>query len=117
MPLEMALISQFAAFTALYYADSRATVNGWVPPWYSSYRFVLTFIVGTSIVLSLIGRGEIVDKLHRLPSPGDRVQKLKSVQMEEMEAEERYKQQKALDDEEEEEGEEAEEEEEAGDEE
>lgn len=68
MPIEYALISQFAGFTALYFADTRATVKGWAPPWYATYRFVLTFIVGASIVLSLIGRGEIAFKGGKLPS-------------------------------------------------
>jgi hypothetical protein len=56
LPAEYALISQFLAFTFLYYNDARAAVKGWMPPWYGMYRFVLTFVVGASIVLSLIGR-------------------------------------------------------------
>jgi Mg-chelatase subunit ChlI len=59
MPVEYALISQFIAFNFLYFADARATVRGWCPPWYTTYRFVLTFIVGASIVVSLVGRGQI----------------------------------------------------------
>ena len=117
MPFEYALISQFLTFAGLYYADAQATVNGWVPHWYSSYRFVLTFVVGASIVLSLVGRGQIVDKLHRLPSPTDRVQKLKGEQLEMVEKEERYKQEQALHADEEDEDEEAEEEEDAAEEE
>nr|POE74629.1 hypothetical protein CFP56_37160 [Quercus suber] len=58
LPVEYALISQFLVFNFLYYNDSRATKRGWAPPWYAVYRFVLTFIVGASIVVSLIGRGE-----------------------------------------------------------
>ncbi|PGH28865.1 hypothetical protein GX50_08387 [[Emmonsia] crescens] len=56
MPIEYALISQFCAFTFLYYNDARAAVKGWTPPWYHMYRFVLTFVVGASIVISLVGR-------------------------------------------------------------
>ncbi|OJD27575.1 hypothetical protein ACJ73_01033 [Blastomyces percursus] len=56
MPIEYALISQFCAFTFLYYNDARAAVKGWTPSWYHMYRFVLTFVVGASIVISLIGR-------------------------------------------------------------
>ena len=67
MPIEYALVSQFLAFNFLYYADSRATSRGWMPPWYGTYRFVLTFVVGASIVLTLIGRGEIADRVRRLP--------------------------------------------------
>ncbi|KAJ4289965.1 hypothetical protein N0V88_006766 [Collariella sp. IMI 366227] len=59
MPVEWALTAQFAAFSALYYADSRATVKGWVPPWYGTYRFVLTAVVGTALLVSLIARAKI----------------------------------------------------------
>jgi hypothetical protein len=41
------------------------------------YRFVLTFIVGASIVVSLIGRGEISDKVGRIPGAVDRVKELR----------------------------------------
>lgn len=64
-------------------------VNGWAPHWYSTYRFVLTFIVGASIVASLIGRGQIADQINRLPSPADRVKKLRDLQYEAAEEEER----------------------------
>lgn len=60
MPVEYALITQFFAFSALYFSDARATVQGWFPPWYTTYRFVLTLLVGVSIVISLVGRGQIV---------------------------------------------------------
>lgn len=56
---ELALTTQFMAFTFQYFADARATVRGWCPPWYSTYRFVLTFLVGASLVLGLIGRGQL----------------------------------------------------------
>ncbi|KAK4041242.1 hypothetical protein C8A01DRAFT_15001 [Parachaetomium inaequale] len=59
MPLEWALTTQFAAFASLYYADSRATVKGWAPAWYGSYRFVLTAVVGVAILVSLIGRAKV----------------------------------------------------------
>ncbi|KAF1813956.1 hypothetical protein P152DRAFT_394621 [Eremomyces bilateralis CBS 781.70] len=66
---ETALISQFAAFVLLYYADTAATVRGWAPPWYSTYRFVLTFVVGAAICVSLIARSMVKDKVvvHRGP--------------------------------------------------
>lgn len=69
MPIEGALITQFLGFVGLYYVDVRATYRGWTPEWYAVYRFVLTFIVGASIVLSLIGRGELPD---HIPSPASR---------------------------------------------
>ncbi|EFR03777.1 hypothetical protein MGYG_06777 [Nannizzia gypsea CBS 118893] len=59
LPVEYALITQFFAFTFLYYNDTRAAVKGWVPSWYGMYRFVLTFVVGASIVCSLVGREQL----------------------------------------------------------
>ena len=59
MPHEHALITQFLAFIFQYFSDVQATVRGWCPPWYSTYRFVLTFFVGASLVLSLVGRGQL----------------------------------------------------------
>ncbi|KAI4268668.1 MAG: hypothetical protein L6R35_006741 [Caloplaca aegaea] len=88
LPVEYALIAQFSAFTFLYFADARAVVKGWAPPWYSTYRFVLTFIVGASIVITLIGRGQIVDKINRLPGPGDRLKQLRESQVAALEQEE-----------------------------
>ena len=115
LPIEYALISQFCAFTFLYFADARAVVRGWAPAWYSTYRFVLTFVVGASIVVSLIGRGQIADKINRLPSPADRVKALRDMQISEMEEEERYRRDKIVaedeeGDDEEEEGDDEEEE-------
>ncbi|KAI0596931.1 hypothetical protein F4775DRAFT_562538 [Biscogniauxia sp. FL1348] len=72
MPVEFALTSQFAAFVALYFADSRATVRGWTPPWYSTYRFVLTAVVGLAIVISLIGRAKVGDAQPRLSGLGEK---------------------------------------------
>ncbi|KAL8798807.1 MAG: hypothetical protein Q9182_006379 [Xanthomendoza sp. 2 TL-2023] len=91
LPVEYALISQFTAFTFLYFADARACVRGWTPHWYMTYRFVLTFVVGASIVISLIGRGQIADKISRLPGPADRLKALRETQMEEIEKEERMR--------------------------
>ena len=83
---EVGLIAQFLAFTFLYYADARASVRGWAPPWYSTYRFVLTFIVGASIVASLIGRGQIADLITAPTGPADRMRALRESQLEELEA-------------------------------
>lgn len=77
MPVEYALISQFCAFVLLYYVDTRATYRGWTPNWYAIYRFVLTFIVGASIVVSLIGRGEVAHRVGRVPGAVDRVTALR----------------------------------------
>ncbi len=81
---EVGLIAQFLAFTFLYYNDARAAAHGWAPNWYGTYRFVLTFIVGASIVASLIGRGQIADLVTRPPGPADRMRELRKKQMEEI---------------------------------
>jgi len=89
MPVEYALITQFIAFNFLYFVDARATVRGWCPPWYATYRFVLTFVVGASIVLSLIGRGQIAEKDGRLPGPAEKMKELRDSQWENLEREEK----------------------------
>jgi Protein of unknown function (DUF3429) len=88
LSVEIGLITQFLAFTFLYYVDSRATTRGWAPPWYSVYRFVLTFVVGASIVFSLIGRGQVADLVTKPPGPADRMRALRESQMEQLEREE-----------------------------
>lgn len=80
MPVEYALISQFLAFNVLYAVDSSATIKGWTPHWYSTYRFILTAIVGTSIVLSLVGRGQVADRIQAMPSSAERVKDLANSQ-------------------------------------
>ncbi|KAF2866912.1 hypothetical protein BDV95DRAFT_503891 [Massariosphaeria phaeospora] len=77
MPLEYALITQFCAFTMLYYIDTRATYRGWTPPWFAIYRFVLTFLVGAAIVVSLVGRGQIAHRVGRVPGAVDRIKELR----------------------------------------
>lgn len=80
LPVEYALITQFLAFNLLYAVDSSTTNRGWTPPWYSSYRFILTFIVGSAIVISLIGRGQIADRIGRLPTAADRFREIQDAQ-------------------------------------
>ena len=53
-------------------------------------------MVGASIVISLIGRGQIVDKINRLPSPADRIKALRDSQLEAMETEERMKRERIV---------------------
>ncbi|KAI0196928.1 hypothetical protein F4808DRAFT_300324 [Astrocystis sublimbata] len=72
MPVEFALTAQFAAFVALYFADARASVRGWAPAWYSTYRFALTAVVGVAIAISLIGRAKVGDASPRLTGLGDK---------------------------------------------
>lgn len=96
MPVEQALITQFVAFNFLYYTDSRATRRGWAPAWYSVYRFVLTFIVGASIVISLVGRGQIADRVGKLPSTADRIKALRESQAMEAEKEEAERREKMV---------------------
>ncbi|KAH0827192.1 hypothetical protein J3R83DRAFT_4885 [Lanmaoa asiatica] len=50
-----ALLCQWLGFTALWYADNKATAAGWAPKWYSQYRFYLSILVGTCIIGSLAG--------------------------------------------------------------
>ncbi|KIK97514.1 hypothetical protein PAXRUDRAFT_218731 [Paxillus rubicundulus Ve08.2h10] len=50
-----ALLCQWLGFTALWYADNKATSAGWTPKWYSQYRFYLSILVGTCIIGSLAG--------------------------------------------------------------
>lgn len=105
-PIEYALITQFTAFIFLYYADAITVTRGWAPHWYTTYRFVLTFIVGASIVMSLAARGQIADKIHKMPSPADRVKALRESQLEALqqaEIEERAQRAAQKEDEEEEE--------------
>ncbi|EGO55956.1 hypothetical protein NEUTE1DRAFT_131561 [Neurospora tetrasperma FGSC 2508] len=66
MPIQWALTTQFLAFTGLYYADSRATVKGWAPSWYATYRFVLTGIVGIALFISILGRIKVGETHARL---------------------------------------------------
>ncbi|KIM33317.1 hypothetical protein M408DRAFT_19629 [Serendipita vermifera MAFF 305830] len=51
----MALVTQWAGFTGLWYADMKATAAGWTPQWYSQYRFYLSLLVGTCIIGTLAG--------------------------------------------------------------
>ncbi|XP_014561012.1 hypothetical protein COCVIDRAFT_34036 [Bipolaris victoriae FI3] len=74
MPIEGALITQFLGFTALYYVDTRAAYRGWTPDWYAVYRFVLTMIVGASILVTLIGRSELPE---HIPGSVDRAKVFK----------------------------------------
>lgn len=82
---EVGLITQFLAFTFLYYTDVQAAKAGWAPRWYGIYRFVLTFIVGASIVASLIGRGQIADLVSKPDGPAARLRQLRERQLQELE--------------------------------
>ncbi|OJJ49436.1 hypothetical protein ASPZODRAFT_60380 [Penicilliopsis zonata CBS 506.65] len=76
-PVEYALITQFLAFTFLYYNDARAAAAGRAPHWYGMYRFVLTFVVGASIVASLIGRQQINQSANPEHTIADKISALK----------------------------------------
>ena len=73
LPVEFALTAQFAAFVALYWADTTAARRGWAPAWYGTYRFVLTAVAGAAIALSLIGRAKVGDAQPRLTGLGDKI--------------------------------------------
>nr|GAT58531.1 predicted protein [Mycena chlorophos] len=51
----MALAAQWAGFTALWWADLKATSLGWTPKWYAQYRFYLSILAGSCILGSLAG--------------------------------------------------------------
>lgn len=104
LPAEVGLISQFLAFTFLYYADARASTRGWAPSWYATYRFVLTFIVGASIVASLIGRGQIADLITRPPGPADRMRALREQQLMQLEEDDEENKARAANESEEDDG-------------
>ena len=53
-------------------------------------------MVGASIVLSLIGRGQIADKISKLPGPADRMKALRDSQMESLEQEQRERRAKKV---------------------
>ncbi|KAK4234212.1 hypothetical protein C8A03DRAFT_38028 [Achaetomium macrosporum] len=76
MPTVWALTTQFSAFGALYFADARATARGWAPPWYQTYRFVLTAVVGVALLVSLVGRAKVGEGHPRL-SKTDIAERLK----------------------------------------
>ncbi|KAL2866550.1 DUF3429 domain-containing protein [Aspergillus lucknowensis] len=91
-PVEHALITQFLAFTFLYYNDARAAVQGRAPHWYGMYRFVLTFVVGASIVATLIGREQISGIVSKDHNISEKISALLFLQKKEkQEAEERRK--------------------------
>ncbi|KAK4053188.1 hypothetical protein OIV83_001923 [Microbotryomycetes sp. JL201] len=52
---QYALLTQWAGFFGAWYIDQQATVRGLTPRWYSTYRFWLTALVGSSILLTLAG--------------------------------------------------------------
>ncbi|KAJ6161209.1 hypothetical protein N7470_004605 [Penicillium chermesinum] len=85
LPVEYALISQFLAFTFLYYNDARAAAAGRAPHWYGMYRFVLTFVVGASIVATLIGRERIQSSVAAEHSIQDKINALIFLQKKEKE--------------------------------
>ncbi|KAL1999580.1 hypothetical protein VTN02DRAFT_4310 [Thermoascus thermophilus] len=84
-PVEYALISQFLAFTFMYYNDARLASRGLAPHWYGMYRFVLTFIVGASIVASLIGRERISHNITSEHSLSEKISALRYLQKKEKE--------------------------------
>lgn len=79
MPVEYALITQFLAFNTLYAVDSSTVTKGWTPPWYGTYRFILTFVVGASIVISLVGRGQVQDRVGEAPTAAERMKALQQI--------------------------------------
>ena len=57
---------------------------------------MLTFIVGASIVATLIGRGEIADKINKMPGPADRLKALRDSQAQSLAEEEQARKERLL---------------------
>lgn len=53
--LALGLVAQWFSWVGAWYLDLKATKWGWTPPWYSTYRFWLTSVVGISLFGTLIG--------------------------------------------------------------
>lgn len=85
LPVDKALISQFLAFTFLYYNDARSASRGLAPSWYGMYRFVLTFVVGASIVASLVGRERISQSFPEEHTLTEKIQALLYLRKKELE--------------------------------
>ncbi|KAI5802637.1 hypothetical protein FPQ18DRAFT_407864, partial [Pyronema domesticum] len=94
LPLNSALMAQFIGFVGMYFADSQATIWGWAPNWYSTYRFILTFVVGACVIITLVGRGQIGDTISPTDGPGRHFTEIRNRQRqaELAEEEERVKQ-------------------------
>lgn len=67
LPVDLALIAHFVTFTGVWFADSAAARKGYAPGWYNQYRFLLTFIVCSSILLTLIVSGWLGDPQQATP--------------------------------------------------
>ncbi|KAA8910257.1 hypothetical protein FN846DRAFT_939608 [Sphaerosporella brunnea] len=88
LPLDYAMLTQFIGFVGMYFMDAQACAMGWTPNWYSTYRFILTFVVGACIIMTLIGRGQIGDAI--TPAVGARrhLEEIRQVQREHVKREE-----------------------------
>lgn len=67
LPVDFALIAHFITFTGVWFADAACARKGLAPGWYNQYRFLLTFIVCTSILLTLIVSGWLGDPQQATP--------------------------------------------------
>ncbi|KAL7272420.1 hypothetical protein RUND412_004774 [Rhizina undulata] len=85
--LEAALVTQFLAFINMYFFDATVAGRGWAPRWYATYRFVLTFVVGIAITLSLVARAQIGDRVSRITGPATYLRHLRIAQSEHEEEE------------------------------
>lgn len=74
LPWPWALTAQWAAFVGLWLADRTASIRGWAPYWYATYRFVLTAIVGVAIMISMIGTMKVGQYKPQFGEISDRIQ-------------------------------------------
>lgn len=77
LPGTIALATQWAAFTAVWYTDMLATSKGWAPKWYSTYRFGLTAVVGSLILLTLGATNYYAPKSEGAITTGEKLQRLR----------------------------------------
>lgn len=84
LPLDFALVAHFITFTGVWFADAAAARKGYAPGWYNQYRFLLTFIVCSSILLTLIVSGWLGDPQQATPS-SSRLETLREEEVKQLE--------------------------------
>ncbi|KAI5293039.1 hypothetical protein KEM52_005875 [Ascosphaera acerosa] len=60
LPFETALLAQFGAFGILYFFDASASEKGTAPAWYGNYRWLLTFVIGISVFVTIWNREMLI---------------------------------------------------------
>ena len=84
LPVDFALVAHFITFTGVWFADSAAARLGYAPGWYNQYRFLLTFIVCSSILFTLIVSGWLGDPQQATPH-SSRLESLREEEVKQLE--------------------------------